>query len=203
MEIKRNSWMYKVAYGFEAKKPKRTNLCSFFWKFVLMLLGGWPLALIAMGVFFALGVVVVFITFISGFFAGFFVGYRPSIYEGESRKKFWIPYKKWPKIKGYRILPIYFVLPVLVYFAVNVLDWTALWIMLSGLPAAILSMIFGMLGVLSFLAIAAIIFLLMAGIVWGVVALFDRFFKTGIGTLIKEYVKAKKRKVCPIIKFIG
>lgn len=178
MEISKSGWVYKVAYSGLA--PASTNLCAFFWKFMVMLFLGWPL----IGVFF----VIYYLVITVGFVGGFFIAFRPAVFDEDDFKtrNLMINYEKWPSVKGYRLLPIYFVVPAL-------LTWflPEIWAFLILPP--------------TMFAVSAIGLAIFSGVVliWmangGLLKKLSRSSETY--QLVKDYLVARKQKVCPIVRF--
>jgi len=101
MTIKKGGLLYKIAYGLngDSNLPNQTNLCPFFWKLMFMIFLGWPLYYC------------VILPLLYGILAmysviGFLFGYR---LESEYSMTL-IRCQKWPEVKGYRILPIDFII---------------------------------------------------------------------------------------------
>lgn len=91
MRLKKKGIVAEIAYGWLSHEVSaRTNICPLFWRFVLCLL------------FCVLAIVVVPLFFV----IGFFIGGRPSVLKGDDPAKFLTPYRRWPKIRGYRIWPV-------------------------------------------------------------------------------------------------
>jgi len=112
---------------------------------------------------------------------GFFVARRFPFYATDpTTKEFMVPYEKWPTIKGYRILPIYVVfLPIvlmlantLVLFLIPIVESSTAWMVVGGVALIV-----------------------------AVIAGYNRVRILEAYQLLKDYLAAKKAKVCPIIKF--
>ncbi|MCH7758964.1 hypothetical protein IID20_01245 [Patescibacteria group bacterium] len=171
MEIKKDSFLWKVAYFNTPshRQPQSTNLCRFFWRFVWMFFIGVPFACLALGIF------VGFVFIISFLFALY-----PTLLKENSGKEF-APYKKWPRIKGYLLRPIYLLLPLVLYY-------------LRSVFLALFTLITTNIG-LSIMGICMIVI----GLIFG----FKLLSKTEAYQLTKSYLGAKKQGVCPIITFVN
>ncbi len=173
MEISKNSWMYKVAYGLNEtrKQPDTGNLCRFFWKFMLMLFIVWPLVIIAVGLFTGITYLI-----------GFFFAARPRIFKGDPSNpdapmRF---YQNWPRVKGFRVLPIYFVL----LGSLTFVPWGKLLKLLQLISWGKLSIV---------LIVCAAVVLIIGGAA--------TFLESETCQLLNNYLAAKKAKVCPRITF--
>ena len=103
-EIRKDSFSYKVAYGMTRFPPRRINHCLFWRRFLLMFFIGIPLK-------YLLGSIVMGVMFLISLpFAA-----RPAVFNKDTGDSF-VSYRKWPKIKGYRIRPIYLLLPLGLYY---------------------------------------------------------------------------------------
>ncbi len=169
MEISKNSWMYKVAYGANDFKPNTGNLCKFFWKFVFMLFIVWPVVIFV-------GLPIMGLLWL----IGFFFAARPSIYESDNATDLMQFYQNWPRVKGFRVLPIYFVLLGSLAFV----PWGKLLKLLQLISWGKLSIALIVCAVIALIIVGAAVFL-----------------KSETYQLLKNYLAAKKAKVCPRIVF--
>ena len=114
MDIRKDSFLYRVAYFHkdeESPQPIVTNLCLFFWRFVFY----FPIVS---------GIV------LPAYFVGLLFGRYPD-FEGLPFASH--PYNRWPKIRGYRILPIVVLLVgFVIYLSVLTIanDYWGIWIFL-------------------------------------------------------------------------
>ncbi|HEY4511691.1 MAG TPA: hypothetical protein VJH55_02520 [Candidatus Paceibacterota bacterium] len=171
MELDKSSWIFKVAYGLDEKydRPQQVSLCLLFWRFWTHLLFWWPI-----------GIVVMTTLIVATSTVGFFFGYRPSTAKGED---FYVQYPL-PRVFGLRLWPISLItLIATAYYLPGITMRTVEWV--SSAPKNInLSTFWWITGFLlcSFLT----------RMVW-------KFLGTETWKMCKEYVKAKKQKVCPIV----
>ncbi|MCH7758965.1 hypothetical protein IID20_01250 [Patescibacteria group bacterium] len=175
MEIRKDSFVWKVAYGVAGLPPRNPNLCRFFWRFVWMFFIGIPVT------YFLGGLVMGLMFLISLPFAA-----RPGIFSGDIGNSF-VSYRKWPEIKGYRIRPIYFLLPFVLYYFRSVFFW------LADVAVFIFSLMVTNIG-LSIIGACVVAFLLFYS--------FKLLRKTEAYQLTKSYLGAKKQGICPLITFI-
>lgn len=177
MEIKKSGFVYQVAYGLtdEHELPYEVSLCRLFWKFMGMFFVGWPIIGIIVGI---------------SFVVGFFFARRAAFFAGDPKSYLTIPYKVWPRTaSGKRIWPIWFVL-----------GGGALWL-LSATTKSVASTVSAVktLFILKIIGTVAVVLI----IVWLAVGFFHSFFfQSEAWQLAKAYCKAKKEKVCPIIKVV-
>ena len=174
MTINASGRMFRIAYAATPRRewPQQVNLCRFFWK------------LIGMGI----GVVTIWITCfvlicIVDVLAFLLCGYRVNLGPGPI---LFVPIKRWPNFQGKHIFPIavlgiFVGIPVLLC----VIGYTA-WLLILCMDAEI-----GFLFMGKVTAILVVLLLATAGI--------RKLIKSEFGHLAKEYLKAKKAHVCPII----
>ena len=89
--------LFKFNYAYTDRKPEEitSNRCRLFWRTFIMSPPIWCLMILA------------FVLMLGIFFPTFFLfGVRPSVFEGDNRAYLYVPYKKWPTVRGHRILPI-------------------------------------------------------------------------------------------------
>lgn len=184
MEIKKGSFVYKVAYGNTKKYkiPNQTNLCRLFWRFIGMFFVVWPI----LGLLYGILVTVLSV-------AGFLVAHRLTLFKGDSHTdNLFIPIKHWPQMREHRVYPIVVLLIAGVakslifwYQAIGYASWVALIAVAKFFVSNIVLSIIG-----SIIAVMLAIFLV------------HSFLKTETGRLFKSYVAAKKQKVCPLINIV-
>ena len=167
-KIKKDSFVYKVAYGMTTFPPLQINHCRFWKRFILMLVIVWPVIILTLGI----GITI-------GFIITLPFAVRPAIFKEESRE-FFIPYKKWPRIKGHLLRPIYFLLLFGLYY-------------FQSLFLALFTLITTNIGLSIIGVIAGIILLIYS---------FKLLSKTEAYQLTQDYPKAKKQGICPIITFV-
>lgn len=168
-EIRKDSFVYRVAYGIDAYPPEKTSLCGMFWKFIFMLFA-WPLLVIA-----ATSIGIVF------YAVGFLVAAKPNFSDGGIDY-----YEKWPEIRGHRIWPIT-VLAII----------TALGLIYEIIfsSAAKTAVAFG--------ASHPILIISGLAVIGVIITVFANQQLKEIMELAMSYLRAKKEKVCPMIKFVG
>ncbi len=189
MELRKSGKLYRLAYlcTDEKEMPDKTNLCKFFWRVVI----GIPLQLLFTIVIFIVAGVVVSILWLG---ALTLFAYRPTF----DKKKMikcddgtHLPVTLitwWPKFRGRRIWPI----TILSFLAGLCL---VVYLCVVGLPL-LLTWTTGPPPVVSLGSIAVLLVLVM------VFRLVPRIRDSETWQVFKAYVKAKKRKVCPIIVFV-
>ncbi|MBI5077170.1 hypothetical protein HZB94_02210 [Candidatus Falkowbacteria bacterium] len=176
MTISKNSALYKYTYlWYRPPENNQTNLCQFFWRFILAI-SVFP---ISAGILFALAI---FFSIIFELIAVIFCGYYfpptvPFINPEDYRRISWLP-----KIKGYHILPIY---PIILS-GCGFLCWQY--------PVA--------LEVIGLIALMVLFILLGIAIIALFGRCFSFVKKSSAYQLTAAYIKAKKERVCPIITFI-
>jgi len=190
MEISKNSWLYEVAYLTikEENRPKMTNLCRFFWRIVLMLFIAWPALLIIWCVFVIIASIV-----------GFLVGERLSFSKSDDLRKEYksdilVPYEHQLTVGGKRILPIQLILALGSGWLVGCYGWSVAKLLYYSLLSVGRYWLMDRLSVIAefFIGIVGIIFLW-----WLVYKLYNFEFVH----FAKEYISARKQKICPIIRF--
>jgi hypothetical protein len=185
MEFKRSGFVYQVAYGLRSPDnyPMQTNLCRLFWRFVLMLFP-WVF-LVCFSVVFA----------IVSYSYGVFFASKPTIFDfTEDREKrasnaAFVPYKHWPTVAGKRIYPIWVIAAAYVIHALLTTDVAD-------------SVGHSVGNVVSLMADYFPIVFSVIGLTIIVVYTIGTIRKSEWLTLVKGYIKAKKEKVCPIVRFV-
>lgn len=126
-----------------------------------------------------LTIIVLFVSAVI-YFLCFFVASKPDwdIYGGDS-----IPYKRWPEIHGHRVWPITVISILCLIYAM---------------------IVYAPIGVAKVWDSIDFYGLIFFGIVAFVLAIIGatRFARSELGGITKEYIVAKKRKICPLIKFV-
>lgn len=209
MELRKNGFLYKVAYGLRKNKPERSNLCRFFWRVLLSVILVWP----PYGLFKAIDYGL--IRFLLGTpiaFLGF--GYCPLLQRkwlvgyGGGHKLPFRPISWWPKLKnGEHIMPfvgllIIAVIPACIagtvwcFYKAGVFVWHNPWVTLLGTPT---------------FAVILLLNLLNWWLTWytrrskksngGVVSAVVKREGRDVVGLFAAYIKAKKDKVCPTVQF--
>lgn len=84
MRISRQSFVYRVSYGWSKNPPNQIGLCDLFWRFLFSL----PLLTALYSI-------------------GFLFARKP---RAKKESELLVPYKKWPQIGGCRILPIFVIM---------------------------------------------------------------------------------------------
>jgi hypothetical protein len=195
MKIEKSGFVYKVAYGLRDENsdiPESISLCKLFWRFLGMLLLAWPIVLtlrlivtVAAHVFFC----------VIGFI---FFAHRPTITmlnSDKGIKTITTEIEHWPEIMGRRISPIWAILVVCVVVDFSKIKKGALlfvadaWNEISSKDAiATFSLIGGM-------VIAYIIYKIVA-------AIWKKIKHSEALELYKEFLKAKKQQICPIVEIV-
>lgn len=179
-KIRDDSFIFKTAYWFYETKPMgNINFCKLCRDFVLGLLLG--------------GIVwfILFLCYLFGFIIGFFTARRPAIFKTQedlNSSNFLIFYNHWPKIGGKRVYPIVIIgLAALVYFHSYIIRFFV-WF-----ATVIVKLITSHAGVLFFASVTVLMFLVFC---------FRKFKKSETYGILREYVKAKKSKICPEIEIV-
>jgi hypothetical protein len=177
VQISKDSFVYKVAYGYEKEynRPASGSLCSLLGHFFLSLLILTPsnfLLNLALGVVF-------------GFF-GLLSGYRLALKDDGPKNDIFVKIEKWPTIQGHRALPIV-IIPALGF--VTGLTWLLILVR-SDLLALLMNPFF-------WFATSAVITLTL--LTWGI----RSFLRSESYSIFRAYLKAKKDKVCPLVTFVS
>ena len=163
--------LFKFNYAYTFRKPEEiiSNRCRLFWRTFIMSPPIWC------GVTLAL----VFVYGIS-FPIFFLFGVRPAVFEGDSTAYPYVPYKKWPTVRGHRVLPI---VVISVFLSLYLLY----------LFSVVLLKTFSAIQIYFFAAV--VIVLLIYGIV--------KLSRTEIGLLFREHLTEKTRNWCPTVRFVS
>lgn len=169
-ELKRNSWIFKIAYGINpSRAPESISVCKLFWRTTHMLFIWWPLICL----FCTLATVIC----VFGF-GQRFPFFKNDILNGWAL----VDIKFWPKIFGYRVMPLPIAAVCMGIFSTHKL----------------VSELFGILGVLIGKDLGFYIF---TGLLLTVVLFFlGRWVvNTEYGIMFREHVQNVKRNFCPIV----
>lgn len=177
-EIKKNGLVCKVAFFADKHIPSEIDGCKLFWKFVFMIFG------IPLG-FLAATVMYVFLFGVSFPFAA-----RPTLLKEDSAESNapFVRYERWPKIKGWRIWPIWPALfALMVYYKTTSLQ----------VASGIINLTVFNSGFWFFVAGVAIF-------IFGfeVFLVIKKIPESEVSKLVKAFLKAKKEKVCPLLKIV-
>ncbi len=186
MELRKDGLLYKIAYFFhkEEEYPNKANTCRFFWRVIFMS--------VTVPVF----AIFVYIIICCVFFIGFFFAARPTVFKSDSKVEVMVLYKKWPTVYEHRIMPI-----ILVCIA------GAGWLSFT-YSAEIMSNLFALSNTAMTLfsrAFSESVFLWTMGAVVTLtffIYKMRKFRGTGAHKLLKEYIRAKKERFCPIVHFV-
>ena len=117
-----------------------------------------------------------------GVFSAVMFWFAHRVDTGKDTNELTKPFGKWPAIRGHRLYPVYFLLLALLVYAARFAVPVAQFVMASWL---------------------------ITGIVMAVVVLLALANRVGIseglkelGKITREYARAKKQKVCPLIEFV-
>lgn len=204
MQISCDSRLFKFAYPTQAKRwfpfkpehpslPPSTNLCRFFWRVVLLAPLSWFSAYLFV---FLVDIPIFSVAFLTGCLAIPF-GYRPSfLWKEEEGDCPWRRIKRWPLWltlrSGRRIFPGFVVLAIVFAFC----GWEILKLWRFSFPHYLEGyspLFWSIVGVEMFVLGLMILYL-----VW-----YRAIKDSEFHNLCREWYKAKKQKVCPIIKFVS
>lgn len=181
MEIKKNKFVYKVAFPDVPFNAKSISICTLIFHFIYGLLIEWPIKIFRGSIIFiGVAIVGVLVYGISFLFAK---------HPGASSDPCFEHYKKWPKIGKYRILPIWIlVIAMAIHFhepfvQLIVLLWNG-------------TILLGMKGIDGF-SLAWLWPLLLF-----VPVLCRRFLNSETGKMILLFLAAKKQKICPMVDIV-
>jgi len=180
MEIKKKSFFIRTAYMLARDEdvPESTSLCELFWRFIFMFFISIPFICV-------IGVIVFGFLFIIGLpFAA-----RPTILNGDDLGKMLAHYERWPKIMGHKVYPIWVI--IIIFALINFS--TTMEIIYGITKATILQGNFWI-GVVIIIA-SIVAFIATCGTI-------SRINNSGILEIFKEFLKAKKQKICPIIEIV-
>lgn len=169
--------MFRIAYAFTKKEqlPKQTTLCSFFWRLVAMAIGLALLNFMAWTVFFGIAIPLAFLV----------AGHKLAL-DGED---FFVPIKRWPKFRGHHIWPG----AVLLIGAASTIVSFGIWRIGHLIPLLIAWLETNI--ELPFVFWGTLVVMIPILTVIG----FRKFTESSAGQLTRDYLRAKKEKVCPII----
>lgn len=181
MQLRKDGFIYKVAYRYRGAETKQTNVCRLFWAFTLSLLLVWPFIIL---IFIPLQCILLLLCFVGGAL----FGVRPNVLKGDADNLIFVAYTHWPKWHGRNVMPGLLVLAIgagyglfwvsAFLYAARAVIWAVLmnhdtWFVVSAMLSTAL-------------------------LVWLIRAL----WKGGAFNLTKAYLKAKKDKVCPTVLFV-
>lgn len=178
MEIRKGTFLYELAYGLTdgTRVPKQTNLCTFFWRCVMMTFA-W-IAVLPIGMIIAT-VATVFGVLISG--------HRWDFWGREYEDKCMTRMVHWPKIRGHHLWPVFIWLPALLA-AVMIFD-------LGGAREGTLLL----LSVMSWLLLG---FAMLWLVVWLLVVVIPDAIRSQPVKLLKAYIHSKTKGICPLITVV-
>jgi MFS family permease len=165
MELSKKSFFCKVAYLVteDDKIPAQTSLCKLSWRFVLNLFIVLPIVCVVVALLWT---------------CAFLFARRLTFCEGDSKKDLFTPYKRWPKVGGYRIWPLWFF-------------WAFFLYLFPG----------GMVPATAIVGCIVVFIILFAFACMGYDRLKERLpsQRQKEPSVFMEYIRAKKQKVCPIV----
>ncbi len=185
MKLRKNSWHYKWVYRFEQERPDRLSLCRYFWRLVGMsIFNGIVLAILA----------VIYIVCTLVFLANLLVYPRVFIFWDDSSDLKFKPIKWWPCVRGHTISPLLILAAISLY-------WVGPWFSVYFIAG--INQIRDLSGGENpfFYVIIAVVS------IWTVVGfwafgIFGKIFATDGWKIFSGYMKAKWKRVCPIIDFV-
>ncbi|MAG12547.1 hypothetical protein CL630_01915, partial [bacterium] len=186
--INKDRLLYKIVYYFWDKKNEPTgqiNICKFIRD---MVLGG--LTWIFMGIAALIASPFLLAMFLMLLVTMFSFGWRLiylNVISLNDRQKF-VRCSRWPNIKGYRILPIYFVPPVFLFYFGSVIVSSISNVAVNVGNAVVSSWGLAIVGTVAVLVLVC----------WGIY----RFTKSELYKLLKVFLAAKKEKICPMITIV-
>ncbi len=175
MQLKKNSFVAYVAYdnplGTGPRVPTHTSICPLFWRFLFGLLIKWPIGVI---------VGVVLLTLASA--VGLLLSHRiATTQESESYGKSFVPIKKWPTLRGWRLQPWWLIVA---------------WVLWAKWPL-----------LLEIFKLAVIPGMILVGVLLFSSAtdndhMSQSLKKSSIYQLVSGRLRAAKERVCPIVTFV-
>ncbi|MDI6734085.1 MAG: hypothetical protein QMD50_01150 [Patescibacteria group bacterium] len=192
MKINTNSLLWQIAYEhcFRDKRPlNQVSVCRLFWTVV----GGvfaWLFQIIA---------VILLLTF--GNLICFFAAKRiPFDLERVT------PYKHWPKIKGHRIYPISMLGFLWIIYSIW-FKWGSLCYLLwkpdlEKFMESDGNALYFFTAFTDFVIATVVVVIVISAISAGICLFFEKIRESDFGTLLLEYLKAKKQKICPMIDIV-
>jgi len=182
MEVRKTSFVYKVAYAWDesSQKPVKTNLCRLFWRFIFSIFIMWPLG----QPFLKLIIGIIWVL-------AFLFSKRPDWENGPPEDLF-PDYKRWPRFRGHRVWPVTVILGAIL-----------VWLVFGSIKDLVAYLPWGDILIYISWGYMLIYSLIVAGIVACLIFSFicRRFSKSETWKFVKEYVLAKKKKVCPEVWF--
>jgi len=211
MEISKKSLVVKIAYGWRPtfitktkegiwetnipKLPNHTNLCPFFWRFILSLFVIWPIVIIFSWIILRGVCSLVTIPLFAS--RPTLAWYDPN--NGETPHPF-KPINTWPRFRGKRILPGV-LLGLLVASGIITMG-----VVVAGKIICEEASTFWIPGIIQIVSNPGVqmlttVILLFFTTIFLYFWLSNKIQETSWFILFKIYIKAKKEKMCPIIKF--
>lgn len=178
LPIRKDGWIYKIAYGCRRSKPKQSTICGIFWAFTTSLFLIYPLAFLTYTILLAVCFVV-----------GLLFAKRPAIFEEDSDFPF-VSYHHWPQWQGENVRPI---ILIFIYALGHGLYWSLSKLYHQRTEIYALITEFYRLGLLTFILIVLIV-----NLCW----LIRKLRREGVFSLLKAYLQAKKTKLCPLVVFV-
>ncbi|MBI1999330.1 MAG: hypothetical protein HYS74_01600 [Parcubacteria group bacterium] len=119
----------------------------------------------------------------------FFFARRPPVFANDDKGKTLVFYKKWPTLAGHRVYPA-------AIFLLALAAW-ALWLLGYAFVAWVSDPSVGV-----WFAITVLLALVVLLPVVLFCILFARFLKSEAWQLFKEFIKARKQKICPFVDIV-
>jgi len=182
LTLNKKSWVVRLAmFGSERETPSQISACVLFW----MMVGG-----VVMGILYPFGITIKYTLIALGYVLGFFFAYRPVHLKSERNyeRDLFVEYKSWPTVDGQKVTP----------FSVIVLG-----AILYGLVYGIVYLV-GLCGTIPDYVWSAPTLIIVSGVIafalaiWGMV----RFVRSDFGKVTGEWLRAKKNKMCPMVRII-
>lgn len=192
MKIKKKSWHYWLyCRTYEGKVPASTNLCQYVRRVAISV----PYIVLMAALYCAI--------FIAKTIWNVLDGGIPTSLDIEEE-----PYIYAPTVKGTTIRPWYIMAPLILvylyYYYTTIMLWltaiatlVVIWKMIN-LESAILVLVVGF-----SLYLHPVITLIIIGIVIGIIIAIAIATRSDTWNLAREYLKAQKQKICPIVEFQG
>ena len=182
--LKKDGFLVRYAYFLKNETiPGQMSLCKFFWRLVMMTLYYSTAGLM-------MGLILLFIALVLEA-GGFFFASRLAIFEGDETKNLFTPYRRWPKLWGYRIVPApVLLLGFLAYLGIH-----------DPQGVANVGWFIGQLGMIFCLTIGVGLAFVLLGFLssW----IIRRVRKSEAWMVVREYIKSRKEKVCPIVHIVS
>ena len=202
MDIQRYGFWHELGFETPLLDPVmrgEMSLCIFVWRCVFGLLIGWPLIGLKNAFIWCLiGIAAVVVTPVAFLFA-----HRIPVLKSDTTPKFTVPIKNWPLVGGHRILPIWFVGVAYVAacgFGIRHICIESYAFVTSGELTTVL-------GLVDPYTVSMIMFLVgVIGIAAGLIIIPNMIINKAVRSegwkILVAYIKAKKDKVCPMVKAV-